>query len=163
MELYQRYGPALRRKCERMLGNTEEAEDVVQTLFMDLLRKGRSDVDLAYLYRAATSRSLNRIRDRKRRARLLEQHGDSLRGAGAGAPDEQTISRDLLLRLMAGLDRKSAEILIYTCLDAMTQQEVADLMSTSRRTVGKRLRRIKQTMAEITAADATEPGWKERA
>ena len=73
MEAYARYGPALRRKCERMLGSAPDAEDMVQGLFLDLLRRGEAEQELPYLYRAATNRCLNLLRDRKRRQALLQQ------------------------------------------------------------------------------------------
>ena len=148
MDAYRRYGPALRRKCERMLGDRAEAEDIVQAIFVDLLRRRKTDVELGYLYRAATSRCLNRIRDRSRRAALLDQHGDVLRPSGA-ALESRVLSGDLLAKLVAGLDARSAEILIYHHLDGMTQEEVAGLMGLSRRTVGTRLRKITATMAAL--------------
>ncbi len=54
--MYRRYGPALLRKCERILGNKDDAEDVVQTLFVELLKKRIEETTLPYLYRAATNR-----------------------------------------------------------------------------------------------------------
>ena len=62
------------RKCERLLQNRQDAEDVVQSLFVDLLRKGRSEAELPYLYRAATNRCLNLIRDRHLQARHDQFH-----------------------------------------------------------------------------------------
>lgn len=40
MESYQRYGPALLRKAERLLQSRDDALDVVQGLFTDLLADG---------------------------------------------------------------------------------------------------------------------------
>ncbi|MBS2025156.1 MAG: hypothetical protein JST92_22375, partial [Deltaproteobacteria bacterium] len=74
MELYRRYGPAMLRKAERLLGNTLDAEDVVQAVFVEVLTRGSEGVDLPYLFRAVTNRGLNLVRDRKTRARLVERH-----------------------------------------------------------------------------------------
>ena len=98
VEIYRRYGPALLRKCERRLGNRPDAEDIVQGIF----------VDLPYLYRAATSRCLNRIRDSRRRRELLAQHGEVLISAGPSVPEARAISVDLLAQLVDCLDKKSA-------------------------------------------------------
>jgi RNA polymerase sigma-70 factor (ECF subfamily) len=133
MEVYRRYGPALLRKCERMLQNRQEAEDVVQALFVDLLQKGRIDVDLPYLYRAATNRCLNHLRDAANRSRLLEQHDPALRGAVRSTCDEQIISIDLLLKLLDRLDKKSATIVAYHYFDELGVGETAELMGISRR------------------------------
>lgn len=149
MEAYRRYGRAVHRKCVRILGNAADADDVVQALFLDLHRKGPADADLPYLYRAATNRCLNRIRDHRRRAELLEQHGTVLQQAAPGAPDTRTITLDLLARLTAQLDAPSSEILVYRYLDQMTGDEIAALIGTSRRTVTKRLGQIRALLGEL--------------
>ncbi len=149
MEIYQRYGPALLRKCERMLGNRPDAEDVVQTLFVDLYRKGRTEVDLPYLYRAATTRCLNRIRDSKRRRELLTLHGEVLIAPGPGMPEARTISVDLLAQLVGKLDKKSSEIMVYRYLDQMTGDEIAQLLGVSRRAVTKRLTKIRKALEAL--------------
>lgn len=149
MELYLRYGPALLRKCERVLGDRQAAEDVVQQLFVDLLRRGRTDVDLAYLYRAATNRSLNQLRDRRRRLALLERDPPPSRTASA---DSAVLPLDLVRRLVEGLDERSAEIFVYRFLDDMNQDEIAALVGTSRRTVVKRLADIRTRLAELDSA-----------
>ncbi len=146
---YQRYGPAVRRKCERVLGNVADAEDVVQGLFADLLGRADPTLDLPYLYRAATHRCLNLLRDGRRRRELLERASPGLQGPPRGALDEQVVSLDLLQRLAAELDPRSAEILVYRCCDALSQDEVATLMGISRRAVVKRLAQIRERIATL--------------
>ena len=142
-----------------MLQSRQDAEDVVQSLFTDLLRKGRdSEVDLPYLYRAATNRCLNLIRDRKRRRELLGRHDQSLRGPQRTALDEQVISLDLLARLVDRLDPRSQEILVYRCFDDLDQEEIARLLRTSRKTVGKRLARIRRELRELSEAQEERGG-----
>jgi len=136
-----------------MLGNRQDAEDVVQTLFIDLIRRGRADAELGYLYRAATTRSLNVMRDGKRRRALLERHGLDALAPLPGQLDEQVLSLDLLLRLVGRLDERSSEMLVYRYLDNMTQEEIATMMRVSRKTVGKRLSKIQATVAAMA-----EPG-----
>lgn len=148
MDFYRRYGPAVLRKCERMLGNRQDAEDIVQNLFIDLIRKGRTDVGLAYLYRAATTRSLNVIRNRKRRQELLDRHGEALRPRGMGTEGE-VVTAELLAELARQLDPKTLEILVYAHQDHMSQQEIATLCGLSRKTVGKRLQRARVTLESL--------------
>ena len=151
MDIYRRYGPALLRKCERMLGNRPDAEDVVQGIFVDLYRKDKTDVDLPYLYRAATSRCLNRIRDSRRRRELLALHGEVLISAGPGVPEAKAISVDLLVQLVGKLDKRSAEIMVYRYMDQMTGDEIASLLGVSRRAVTKRLTKIRVALEAIAA------------
>lgn len=153
MEAYARYGPMLLRKCERMLCSASDAEDVVQGLFLDLLRKGAREADLPYLYRAATNRCLNLMRDRKRRRELLAGQDERLRGPVRTLCDEQVIGTDLLAKLVERLDDAAAEVLVYRYVDDLTQEEIAELLSTSRKTVGKRLERVRSVLQRLTAGD----------
>ncbi|MCU0663434.1 MAG: sigma-70 family RNA polymerase sigma factor [Myxococcota bacterium] len=146
MESYERYGPAVRRKCERMLRSPEDAEDVVQSLFVDLLSRGRTDVDLPYLYRAATNRCLNIMRDTQRRLRLLEREHHAAPEPRAMI-DDRVAGLNLLARIVERLDAQTAEVLVYRFLDEMELEEIAGLTGVSRKTVSKRLKKI-EAMAE---------------
>ncbi|MCB9779700.1 MAG: sigma-70 family RNA polymerase sigma factor [Alphaproteobacteria bacterium] len=147
--LYLRTAPALLRKCERLLGSRADAEDIVQQLFVDLIRRGRTDVELPYLYRAATTRSLNRIRDHKRRRALVEQHGDDLLYRQPARIDDRVLSQALIVRLVEALDDDHAEVLALHFVDGLDQGEVADLLGVSRRTVVKRVGRIRDAAARL--------------
>ena len=157
-QLYQRTAPALLRKCERVLGNRPDAEDVVQQLFVDLIHRGRLDVDLPYLYTAATRRCLNRIRDHRRRTELAARHGEGLLWFEAPRLDDRVLSQDLLHTLLDRLDDRAAEILVLHFVDGMDQGEVAELLSTSRRTVVKHVARIREVAASLDAAPAPDGG-----
>jgi RNA polymerase sigma-70 factor (ECF subfamily) len=151
MEVYERYGRALRRKATRMLGNAEDANDVVQALFVDLLGRGAGggEVDLAYLYRAVTNRCLSLLRDESNRARLLDRHDAALVPAARTACDERVIHHELLAKLVSELDPEHCEVLAYRYLDDMTQEEIATLLGLSRKTIGHRLDRIKDAVARV--------------
>lgn len=155
-DLYQRYGPALRRKAERMLGSTEDAEDVVQTVFIDLMAKRRpaATLTLPYLYRAVTTRCINRIRDGRRRRELLERHGTASILLRDGDLSERVITLDLLTRLLDRLEGPLADVFVYLYLDHLSQAEVAELMATSRKTVGHRVVRIREALAELLEASS---------
>ncbi len=148
MEAYERYGRALRRKALRMLGNAEDANDVVQALFVELLQRGDVPLDLPYLYRAVSNRCLTLIRDESNRARLL-QPNDSLVPPARTLCDERTISHDLLTKLVRELDHSHCEVLVSRYLDDMTQEEIAQLLGLSRKTIGHRLDRIREVMEKL--------------
>jgi len=146
MEAYRRYAPALMRKCMHL--SRQDTEDIVQGLFLDMLKAGKTELDLPYLFRAVTNRCLNHLRYGENRLRLLQQHDPALRGPSRTPCDEQVIGADLLARLLERLDDKCAEVLVLRYFDDMTQDEIAQLLGTSRKTVGKRVARIK---AEVRA------------
>ena len=153
MDLYAKYGPAVLRRCERILGNRSDAEDVMQTLFIDLLESGRTDVDFAYLYRAAANRCLNLLRDKKRRAELLKREAQSA-PVGRHRLHEQVVSLELLSKLIDRLDERSAEILVCRYLDDFTQEQIASFLGLARRTVWSTLqeiRRIAENLSDVSA------------
>ena len=149
MEAYERYGRALLRKAERVLGNREDARDVVQGLFADLHQKLDARMDLPYLYRAVTNRCLTLLRDEANRARLLERRDQGLAPAARTRCDDTVIGRDLLVKLVRELDEPEGEVLMYRYLDDMTQEEIATLLGLSRKTIGKRLERIREAVLAL--------------
>lgn len=151
-EAYQRYGPALVRKAERVLRNSDDAMDIVQGLFVDLISRPPKSLDLAYLYSAVTNRCLNLIRNQSKRSRLLESSQDSLRGPERTCLGDTVLTLDLLTHLLAALDARSAEIVVYHYLDDLNQEEVAQQMRISRRAVVKRLTKIRSVAQSIARA-----------
>ena len=151
MDAYERYGRALLRKAERIVGNREDARDILQALFVDLYQRSDAPMDLPYLYRAVTNRCLTFLRDEGNRGRLLEHHDAALAPARRTACDDQVIGHDLLLKLVRELDPAESEVLAYRFVDDMTQDEIAALLGLSRKTVGKRLDRIREAVRKLTA------------
>jgi RNA polymerase sigma-70 factor (ECF subfamily) len=132
-----------------MLSNDDDARDVVQALFIDLLQKGTADVDLAYLYRAVTHRCLNVLRDERTRSRLLEREQVLLSSARAIAPDEAMLGLRALSLLESRVDREVMETLVFRYCDDMGLEEIADVTGVSRKTVSVRLRRAELAVQEM--------------
>ena len=156
MDAYERYGRALLRKAERIVGNREDARDILQALFVDLYQRSDAPMDLPYLYRAITNRCLTFLRDEGNRGRLLERHDEALVPARRTAYDDQIIGHDLLLKLVRVLDAGEGEVLAYRFIDDMTQDEIATLLGLSRKTIGKRLDRIRDAVRRMMAAPDSE-------
>jgi RNA polymerase sigma-70 factor (ECF subfamily) len=150
MQAYLRYAPALLRKAERLLQSRADAQDVVQAVFVELLQSSEPREDLPYLYRAVTNRCLNLLRDRATRTRLLREHDVLLRGPERTSCEDRSIDLQLLGKLMAALDDAHAETLVCHYFDDMPQHEIAELLGTSRKTIGVRLARIRALVLELT-------------
>jgi RNA polymerase sigma-70 factor, ECF subfamily len=156
-EAYARYGRALLRKAERVLQSRADAQDVVHALFADLLQRDRENesFDLAYLYRAVTNRCLTFLRDEKNRARLLEDHDDALRGPIRTRCDDRAIDMDLLVKLTHALDQPTLEVVVCRFFDDMTQEEIADVLGISRKTVGRKLDEAQEAVMRLSAEPRT--------
>lgn len=157
MDAYARYGPSLVRKARRLLGNEADAEDVVQSLFVELVQRERSGgADLPYLYRAITTRCLNHLRDHGNRRRLLQRQEPALRGLVRTRCDDHVIGTDLMLKVVDRLDDACAEVLVYRYFDDLTQDEIAALQKVSRKTVGARLGRVRDAVQALMAPTSEE-------
>lgn len=146
---YRAYGPALVRKAERMLRSREDAVDVVHALFVDLIPRWSRDVDLPYLYRAITNRCLNVVRDRGTRARLLEREQASAAPVGRVKLEDQVVGVGLIAALAERLDESHLQVLVCRFVDDMTQDEIAAHLNLSRKTIGKRLDRIRDEVITL--------------
>jgi RNA polymerase sigma-70 factor, ECF subfamily len=155
---YRTYGPALIRKAERLLRDRDDAVDVVHGLFADLVQRPPAAMDLPYLYRAVTNRCLNVVRDRGNRARLLARQEAAVAPRARVRCDDEVIGLQLLIRLADRLDAAHLEVLVCRFVDDMTQDEIADHLATSRKTIGKRLARIRDAVKELGVAAPAREG-----
>jgi RNA polymerase sigma-70 factor (ECF subfamily) len=131
------------RRCCKLLGDGAAAQDATQDVFIRFMTEAhrlRPDGGyLPWIYRVATNHCLNLLRDDARLtvmepAALPEPTTD---GAIAGFAD-----RDLSLRLLRRFDEETRDIAVLALVDGLTQDEVADVLGLSRKTVGKKLRRF---------------------
>jgi RNA polymerase sigma factor (sigma-70 family) len=155
MESYARYGPALLRKAERLLQNRDDALDVVQGLFTDLLAEGGEEPDFPYLYRAVTNRCLGRMRDEKNRRRLLERQAPALRGPVRTTFDEVVVGLDVLARLVDKLDAETCELVVMHFWDDMSQGEIAELTGVSRKTIVRRMAHVREQINSILESEVS--------
>jgi RNA polymerase sigma-70 factor (ECF subfamily) len=147
-DAYRKHGHSVLRRARVLLANEAEAMEALQEIFLDLLERrslfeSRSSL-LTYLYSATTHHCLNRIRNRRSRDRLLEQNPESLRPGAAGMADAHVELRQFLERL----DGDVSAVAVFHYLDGMTQDEIAEVMSCSRRHVGHLLQRLRDATSQ---------------
>ncbi|MCA9570800.1 MAG: sigma-70 family RNA polymerase sigma factor, partial [Myxococcales bacterium] len=150
-DAYRRFGPMVRRRCERMLRDPELARDAMHDTFVRVVRRSDDLDDRALsslLYRIATNVCLNRIRGWNRRPEdpeeaLLDRiaHADDP-GASAGA-------RLLLDRLFAREPASTRTLAVLHLLDGMTLEEVAEHTGLSVSGVRYRLRALRAPLHEL--------------
>jgi len=144
-ELYKVYGPAIYRRCLRLLGDKEAARDATQEVFGKLMRdvaklEGR-DTALPWIYRVATNHCLNQRRNAGRRGEEpmpeLEM-AETEYGGGVDAVPDRQIAQQVLSRF----DEKTQAIAVGVFVDGMEHEEVAQVLGISRRTVSRKLDRF---------------------
>jgi RNA polymerase sigma-70 factor (ECF subfamily) len=132
-------------------GRREDAEDVVQTVFLRLLRR-EMPPDLkknprAYLYRAAVNESLNIIRSRRRRPTTDLENVEV--PADTTAPSQAEAIHRRLYEAIGELNPKHAEILILRYVHDYSDADIAKLLGTSRGTIAVSLYRSRTQLKKL--------------
>jgi RNA polymerase sigma-70 factor (ECF subfamily) len=153
--LYKMYGPFIYARCCKLLGDPAAAEDATQETFLRVERHlakvpPRSNEALAWIYRVATNYCLNELRNRKRRpeprGELAEPLAPSLRPDRA---EQAHVDRDFVRRI---IDRVAGQVRSVAWLyhvDGLDQEEVAEALGISRRTVVTRLSQFAETAQKL--------------
>jgi RNA polymerase sigma factor (sigma-70 family) len=156
------------RAAYRITGNTTDAEDVLQNVFLRLARQdgsggGASDgPDLGpapaanlegYLYRAAINSALDLCRKRRLQPALtadLEPLPEP--AAGGPRPGEELELRGWLRRALAALSPRQAEMFVLRYLEGYDNREIAQLMQTSQAVVAVSLFRVRSRLKKSMRA-----------
>jgi len=184
-ELVEPYRRELHLHCYRILGSLQDAEDVVQETLLAAWRglrgfEERSSLR-AWLYRIATNRCLNALRDRTRRPRevppmaeppkptrvaepmwldpypdvLLEGVADSAPGPDARYEARESVGLAFAAALQHLPPRQRAALVLREVLGFRTS-EVADMLETSEGSVKGALQRARATLDQRVEAGRRE-------
>jgi len=165
-ELYQRHSRMILRTAWRITGKAEDAEDVLQQIFLRLLRtnppESAGEISGGYLRRAAVNTALDILRKRRNRPEEPAT-GDSPASArllSRDNPEDAMRSRDLaeaLLHAVSQLNNRAAEVFILRDIEGLDNQEIAALLGTTPNTVTVTYHRARTRLLEKIAS------WEGRA
>lgn len=149
--IFQAHHDRVFRAAYRVTGNASDAEDVLQTVFLRLLRHGHSftGVDDAgrYLHRAGVNAALDLIRSRKsvNSVQLDRIELNTLADPGQSPSQSQDASeqREALRAAVARLHPTAGEMFILRYFEGYDNAEVAKMMDTSEGTVAVTLHRTR--------------------
>ncbi len=161
-DLYRPLAPLVFRRCRRLLGSEADANDACQEVFVQLLlyadRVDFSDQEAAlrWLYRVSTNHCL----------KLLSRHRRVEFRAPADLPHvpvraegvEVLVSRETLTRVLDGVDERARSVFVHIFVDGMTQEDCAEVMGVSRRTVGKKLKKLRVIAQGIISENSQREG-----
>jgi RNA polymerase sigma-70 factor (ECF subfamily) len=143
--LFDEYHGLVFRTAYRITGSAADAEDVLQTIFLRLVRR-ESGLSLSseesYFRRAAVNAALDLIRSRKTSADVRLEDA-SLPQSDAAQNREM---RDCLRRAFAQLTRRSAEIFALRYLEDFSNQEIARMLDMSQVLVAVTLHRTRRRL-----------------
>ncbi len=137
------------RAAYKVLGNAEDAEDVLQTVFLRLSRR-EDEVAMqsveSYLYRAAVNASLDLLRSRRDRTDVsLDQDGTSANLAIAGRfdPEKDIDLKRWIRQALPKLQGRAAEMFILRYVQDLNNREIARMFQTSQAVVAVTLFRTR--------------------
>ena len=155
--LYQQHRRKALAIAQRILGDRDEAEDVVQEVFSRLcLRAARFDGRSAYstwLYRVMVNSSINSLRSRQRRSRLETEN------QAPANPEQQAIERQMEKQFAAALEQvspKHRQVLWLREMRGLSYPEIAVELGIPEGTVKSTLNRGRAQMVKILEAAGVE-------
>jgi RNA polymerase sigma-70 factor (ECF subfamily) len=150
--IFREHYQLLYRTAYSMLGNQADAEDVPQTIFLRLLRRGiPPDLEAnaaRYLYRAAVNLSLDMIRARNRHKLVHGMEGLEARSEDRDSSTAEANHRRLVAAL-AELHPQAAQILVLRYIHDYSDAQIAKLLGVSRGTMAMRLFRARARLKKL--------------
>ena len=154
--IVDRYQGRLLGFCRQMLGSTEDAEDVLQEVFVNAYRAMLADereINLRpWLYRIARNRCLNHLRKPTADA---QESMDMVPAVEAASTAEKVHNREEFRQLLTDvgkLPETQRSALLLREMDAMSYEEIAQAMETSVPSVKSLLVRARISLAEASQA-----------
>ena len=152
-DLFREHHQMIYRTAYSVTGSRADAEDVLQIIFLRLLRRSLPpDLEhnpAGYLYRAAVNLSLDTVRSRKRRDQadgvervLVAVPAAAQAGAGEDA-------RRRLRRAVAQLNPRAVEMLVLRHVHGYTDVEIARMLGSSRGSIAVTLFRARAKLRKL--------------
>jgi len=154
-ELFRQHYQLVYRTALGVTGSSEDAEDVLQTIFLRLLgREFPPDLKKnprGYLYRAAVNASLNVIRSRRRNVQIVDpDHLSAV--ACSDTSDRRQEIQNRLIDAISQLKTTAVEILMLRYVHDYTYAEIAKTLGTSQGAIAVSLYRSRARIRKLMRA-----------
>jgi RNA polymerase sigma-70 factor, ECF subfamily len=151
--LYSEHGYLVLRRCVAYLGAASRAQDALQKVFVDALRSAdgfRAEANpRTWLYRIADQLCIDILRN-ERRSSFVPIAADVGNDPARSSQLESVLIGDdgdalrTACGLMHALDAQTQRLAVLCFVDELTQDEIAEELGLSRRTVGKRINALRE-------------------
>ncbi len=157
-QLADRHGRMVFGVAWRVLGRVEDAEDVLQNVFLKVLKSGPFDDSIrewgAYLRVMATRMAIDALRRRRHGVPLDPEAFDELPDADESTPRdeaERNQKLDMLRQSLAVLPAQDAELFTLKYFEEMSYEALAQKFGISVNRVGVRLHRVRRRLIDMMA------------
>ena len=149
-QLFRDHSGMVYRTAYGVTGNREDAQDILQTIFLRLLRRELSQdfrqTPKTYFYRAAVNLSLDTLKARRRRSFITDVSCAEL-PAPTSEPDQHDHAR--LYEAVAALGPTNGEIIILRYVHDYTDAQIAQMLGKSRTAVAVSLFRSRARLKKL--------------
>ncbi len=144
-DLYTAHHAMVYRTAYRVTGNTQDAEDVMQTVFLRIMKRDATVMDNpeSYLRRAAINAALDIVRARQADHSLALE-----RMPASGSCTELRDLHDTVRRVMTTLPPKAAEMIALRFFEGYTNPEIAKIMGISQIMVAVTVHRARKKLQQ---------------
>ena len=163
-ELYERYSEQILGYCQHQLGSREEAEDAVQTTFMNALRGLQRgivpELESAWLFKIAHNVCLSRHRSSWRRGKVESPNNFEVLQEVVAGPDH---AADELIRLqdvLEGMPEAQRRAILLREWQGLTYKEISTELGLTQGAVETLIFRARRALAQGLEQDADT--WKRR-
>ena len=153
-ELYKLYSKAMLNVAFRIVGNSAEAEDVLQEAFLDAfskLKDFRQDTTFGlWLKQIVVNRAINMLR--KRKLELIELEGEQLENIAYEEPEddeEVKYKADQVKDAMKELPEGYRLVISLYLLEGYDHEEIGQILNISENTSRTQFLRAKRKLIEI--------------
>jgi RNA polymerase sigma-70 factor (ECF subfamily) len=154
--LYAQFSPVVYRRARVLLGRDADAWDAVQEVFEKMLSQGQSfrgeARPMTWVYRVTTNVALNMLRSRRVREPALTVVSDE-----PGLGQDAVEARMLLAKWLQHLTDREVEVAALLYVDGLTQQEVADVLGLSRKTIVREVDELRHKLEALGALPGGAP------
>jgi RNA polymerase sigma-70 factor, ECF subfamily len=161
-QLFEEHQGRIFRAAFRILGNANDAEDVLQQVFLRIVRQEvpldqTGNID-SYLYRTAINAALDLGRSRWRRSRVPLSEAATQVPSSPSSTDPYEVQnhevQNWLRQALTVLSGREAEMFVLRYLEGYENREIAEMLSTSQAVVAVSLFRarakLKKELRKLT-------------
>lgn len=151
LRFYEKFSAPLYSMLMKILGNAQDAEEVLQLAFMQVWKRastfqpGRASV-FTWLVIITRSKAIDRIRQRQRHNRLVEEAAkDTPQVAESFIPDSRNVirheQRDIIRGALEQIPGEQREAIEMAFFQGLTQTEISEALGAPLGTIKARIRR----------------------
>jgi RNA polymerase sigma-70 factor (ECF subfamily) len=159
-DIFEQHHRQVFHAAYRVTGNASDAEDVMQTVFLRLLRR-YDKVDLSqgaggYLHRAAVNAALDLVRSKRVTSSVpISGEATSVMADDTPDPERRQASSELrhhLRSALGALSPRAAEVFVLRHIEGLGNREIADMLETSPSVVAVTLHRATRRLRSALAS-----------